>query len=86
MTLEFINVNDPVVYIPHHLLMGDKDKMVEDKNMGIVVSKNDTYVFVKYGNSESSQATKPEDLFTLKNRPDLIEVLNKIRNASDEPN
>lgn len=82
MTLEFINIDDPVVYIPHYLLMGDKDKMVEDKNLGIVVDKNDIYVFVRYGNNESVQFTYPKDLFTLKNRPDLIERLNEIRNYS----
>jgi len=29
---------------------------------GVITSFNDTYVFVKYENNTSSQATRPEDL------------------------
>ncbi len=80
MRLENIEKGDYVVYIPKHLLLGDKDKMVEDKNLGIVSSKNDTYVFVVYPlNGSNSQATRPEDLFTLRNRPELIEKLDLLR-------
>lgn len=40
---------DPVIYIP----TGEK---------GIVTSVNQTFAFVNYGNGETSQATKYEDL------------------------
>lgn len=76
MKITDINSGDFVVYIPKHLLLGDKDKMVEDRNIGVVTSKNDTFVFVKYPLiGDTSQATAPEDLFTLRNRPDLIEKI-----------
>lgn len=75
MKIQNINVGDKVVYIPEYLLMGDKTKMVEDKNLGIVTSKNDEYVFVRYLGNTGSQATNPLDLYTLRNRPDLAEKI-----------
>jgi len=75
MKIELINIGDEVVYIPRHLLIGKKEEMVKEENLGVVTSKNDTYVFVKYKNNEGSQATKPDDLYTLRNRPDLIAKL-----------
>jgi hypothetical protein len=63
-----INEGDKVVYIPHHLLVGDKNKMVEEKNLGVVTSKNDSYIFVRFKGNTGSQACKAEDLYTLKNR------------------
>lgn len=70
-----VNVGDKVIYIPHHLLVGDKDKMILEENLGVVTAKNDTYVFVRYKGRINSQATSAEDLFPLKNRPDLAELL-----------
>lgn len=29
---------------------------------GVITSVNDTYVFVRYGSNQGSQATRPEDL------------------------
>jgi len=75
MKTELINIGDEVVYIPKHLLVGEKSQMVKDENLGVVTSKNDTYIFVRYNGNTGSQATRPEDLYTLKNRPDLIEKL-----------
>lgn len=39
--------------------------------IGIVTSKNDTYVFVRYFGNTGSKATKPEDLYSLHERLDL---------------
>ena len=30
--------------------------------VGVITSVNDTYIFVRYGSSPTSQATSPEDL------------------------
>lgn len=35
---------------------------VNNNEEGIVTSKNGLYAFVRYGNSYTSQATRPEDL------------------------
>jgi hypothetical protein len=75
MRLEDIKVDDKVVYIPDYLFMGDKTEMVKDENLGIVTSMNDTFVFVRYLGKNNSQATRAEDLYSIKNRPDLIEKL-----------
>ncbi len=32
------------------------------KEVGVITSVNDTYVFVRYGTSQTSHATSPEDL------------------------
>ena len=71
MKHEDINIGDEVVYIPRHLLAGPKEKMVVEENIGIVTSKNDLYVFVRYKNA-GSQATLANELYALRNRPDLI--------------
>jgi hypothetical protein len=76
MRLQDISVGDEVVYIPKDLLMGDKSRMVKPENLGSVTSVNDKYAFVRYKDTECSQATRPEDLYTLKNRPDLAQQLN----------
>ena len=75
MRIEDINPGDKVVYIPNHLLMGSKDEMVQDNNLGVVTSKNDNFVFVRYLNKTNSEATDANDLYSLKNRPDLAERL-----------
>ena len=77
MKLEDIKIDMPVVYIPEHWLVGDHDKMIEEKNLGIVKSKNDKYAFVQYKGNTGTQATNPKDLYSLHNRPDLIEQLNQ---------
>jgi hypothetical protein len=75
MRHEDINVDDEVVYIPKHLLVGPKEDMVKTENLGTVISKNDDFIFVRYLNQELSKATKAEELYTLKNRPDLAEQI-----------
>lgn len=76
MKHENIKIGDYVVYIPDHLLVGDKTQIVKGKNLGVVTSKNNHYIFVRYPmNGSTPQATRSEDLFTLRNRNDLIEKL-----------
>jgi len=77
MRITDIKVGDELVYIPHHLLVGEKSKIVKEENLGEVTSFNDTYVFVRYKDKSGSQATKPEDLYSLKYRPDLAELITK---------
>ena len=72
MKHEDINVGDNVVYIPRHLLSGPKENMFKNENIGVVTSKNDKYIFVRYRDKSGSEATSANDLFTLRNRPDLI--------------
>ena len=78
-TLKKLEVNDPVVYIPRHLLFGNRDKMIEERNLGTVTSKNDRFIFVQYKDDIQSKATYPKDLFPLKNRPDLIKLMKTKR-------
>lgn len=85
MRLEDISIGDEVVYIPHHLLTGEKDKMVENKNLGVVTAKNDRFVFVRYLGKEGSEATNPTDLFTLANRDDLREILRNDGKSAENP-
>lgn len=33
-----------------------------EKEEGVITSKNDKYVFVRYGNDVNSKATRPEDI------------------------
>jgi hypothetical protein len=75
MTIDDIQIGDKVVYIPKHLLIADTHDIIKTENLGVVTSLNDTYVFVRYKGKSHSQATKPEDLFSLKNRPDLADQI-----------
>jgi len=75
MILKDIEIGMKVIYIPEYLLMGDKDKMIKDENIGIVTSKNDKFVFVRYSGKNNSQATRPDDIYSLKYRNDLAELL-----------
>ncbi len=75
MKIEDIKIGDKVIYIPNHLLIGPKNEMIQENNLGEVTSKNDIYVFVRYNGMNHSQATRADDLFSLKYRPDLIEKL-----------
>ena len=68
-TLEPFETGDKVIYIPKNLLYGRRSKMIQEENLGIVKSKNEKYVFVKYRNGV--EATAPDDLWFLHTRPDL---------------
>lgn len=50
---------DEVTYIPRHAKM---DERHPDRELGIVTSVNDTFVFARYGDRTGSQATSPADL------------------------
>lgn len=39
-----------------------RDKAHERKQQGIITSFNESYVFVRYGSGDTSQATKRKDL------------------------
>lgn len=66
---------DKVLYIPGNLLAGDRSKMVEENNLGVVRSKNEKFVFVQYIGNTNAQATDPIDLFFLNTRPDLVKII-----------
>ena len=57
---------DRVIYIPRSLLMAargiGKESMIKTKNLGVVTSTNDRYVFVRYRNNNGAEATSPSDL------------------------
>lgn len=72
-TTKSFESGDFVVYIPNYLLTGHKSNMIQDKNLGMVKSKNDKYVFVRFYSGDTAAACDPKDLFRLDNRPDLIE-------------
>jgi len=63
LTVDDLNEGDSVVYVPRHK---QANVTHEDCEPGVVKSKNDTYVFVRfYAGSElkeNAQACKPEDL------------------------
>ena len=58
MTLEQAknNVGAWVIYKPFDVCSDDQ------KEIGVITSVNDRYVFVRYGNKLHSEATNPEDL------------------------
>ncbi len=72
MNIEIIKIDDPVVYIPSNL-----PRKIKDENLGVVTSKNKEYVFVRYIGKSHSQATNAKELFSLVNRPDLKEKLER---------
>jgi len=45
-----------VIYTPF------KNCSPNQKEEGIIISKNDKYVFVRYNNDVNSKATRPEDI------------------------
>ena len=55
VNLKTIKKGDEVFYIPRYTEF--------KKERGVVSSKNDRYVFVKYDGNFTAQATNPEDLF-----------------------
>ena len=78
-TSDFIK-NDEVLYIPSHLMQealetGDGSLLSKKENLGTVTSTNKRFVFVRYLDTTNSKATSPEDLFFIKDRPDLQEIL-----------
>lgn len=59
LDIETVKKGDIVIYTPPYLDSSTTANIEE----GIVTSKNDTYVFVRYGrNSLQSKATRPQDL------------------------
>ena len=56
MRIEDAEVGRAVVYTPYK---GCPPDALEE---GIITSKNDKYVFVRYGSNYHSKATSPEDL------------------------
>lgn len=56
MKLEDVMIDRKVVYTP---FKGCDPKLKEE---GIITSKNDKFVFVRYGSDVNSKATDPEDL------------------------
>ena len=73
MILKNIKREDKVVYIPDHMITADANNRLADENLGIVTSVNDTYVFVQYLGNTNSQATRPENLYSLEYRQDLAD-------------
>ncbi len=69
------DVHAEVIYIPKHLLSGERHLMEKHENLGVVTSKNEKYVFVKYLGKTTSNATSPKDLYFIDNRPDLKSIL-----------
>lgn len=54
---------DMVRYVPYH---AEGNMRHEDCENGRVTSTNDTYVFVRFGVGETSQACKPDQLVKFK--------------------
>ena len=61
--IETFHVGDYVTYVPGHVqALKDGNVNHPDCERGHVTSKNEKYVFVRYGSSHTSQATDPRDL------------------------
>lgn len=75
MTHRNVTVGQKVLYIPTNLLSKPREAMILEKNIGIVTSMNDKFIFVRYKDNEGSQATKAGDLYTLEHRPDLAALI-----------
>lgn len=73
-TINFFETNDKVIYIPCHLLINDKTHINNSQNFGIVISKNEKYIFVKFIGCNSTHAIRPEHLYFL----DDITALKKL--------
>ncbi len=56
MKLEDAQIGMKVIYTPHK---GCKPEQLEE---GVVTSKNDKFVFVRYGAEYCSKATYPDDI------------------------
>lgn len=57
--LEDFSVGDQVTYVPYH---AHGKASHPDCERGVVSSKNDLYVFVRFGCSTTGQACKPDQL------------------------
>ena len=66
---------DKVLYIPKDLLMGDRSKMMQEENLGVVRSKNEKYVFVQYIGNTNTKGTLPTELYPVHGRPDLVKII-----------
>lgn len=73
---------DKVVYIPGHLLMGTEEESVLKQNLGTVSFCNDHYAFVMFINHTTSQACYASDLYSIKNRPELIKLLHEFNDLN----
>ena len=74
-TTKPFDIKAEVVYIPMRLLLGERHLMIKSENLGVVTSKNEKHVFVKYLGKSTSNATNPIDLYFIDNRPDLKSIL-----------
>jgi len=75
-TAEFKKGN-AVLYIPEHLMReaiaaGNDGGIHIKENLGVVTSVNDTYVFVKYTGDIHPKATRPHNLFFIRNNKKLL--------------
>lgn len=60
--IDSFNEHDTVKYVPAHANQNINHCDVED---GIVTSKNDTYVFVKFVGQSNSKACSPNNLYII---------------------
>lgn len=56
MNINDVKVGDKVTYIPKH------SNLFKDREVGVVSSKNDEWVFVRYDGGSTGKATRPDDL------------------------
>ena len=80
MTPDEIEIGMPVCYIPFYEYDGNHvdsipAELIENKNLGLVSSKNDQYAFVLFWGSETAQGCRPVDLISLKYRCQKVEAL-----------
>ena len=75
MFIEDIEIGDRLLYIPKHLLW--KGKRVVHENLGVVTRKNGSLVFVRYLGMIHSVATHCTNLYSIKHREDLHEIMDK---------
>lgn len=54
-------VGDKVVYVPSYLK--EKKYFTDEIEVGIISSWNDEFIHVRYGNDNTSKATRYEDLY-----------------------
>jgi hypothetical protein len=69
------NKGDMIVYIPKDLLMGDRKAMIRRENLGVVRSKNDRVVFVRFIDTNNQKGVAPGDLYFIHHRQDLEQAL-----------
>lgn len=74
-----ITIGAKVVYVPKHLANVPGGPPIDVDNLGVVTSINDTYIFVRYLGDQHSKATYPRDLYSLKDREDLAEMVPDLK-------